>query len=285
VAEGFAVRLTTADLERLLAAAGERGEAAALRAEPARVDALLSSPAVHRALLGSGDADPLLAASPMLVFSVLVNRVAQELEQAAFVEEWLGPGRAVPVFDVETLREFLGRPAHRTFLAELLTSYTRVASGTVWRRTARGWRRRRFSELDPVRLAELLEVVPDGQRGDVCRRLGDLALFLAGVFPEHVATHPMEPRHALAIHRLLEGTGLDAPAAPPDELARAGGPQRGTWLLEWLGRRAYGLAMRAEAARRAELASVVEGFGRARRVLNLLAREHLRGNRERWFPR
>src|SRR5436190_21933468 len=235
----FAARLTTADLERLLAAAGEPGDAAALRTDPARVDGLLQSPDVHRALLGSAEQDPLLVASPLLVFSVLVGRVAQELEHAAFVEEWLGPRRTVPVFDVGALREFVGRPANRAFLAELLTSYTRVASGSVWRRTARGWRRRRSSELDPVRLAQLLEVVPEAQRAAVCRRLGDLALFLAGVFPEHVAAHPLEARQVEAIHRLLDATRLAPPAAPPDELARAGGPQRGAWLMEWLGRRAY----------------------------------------------
>ena len=124
-----------------------------LRADPGRVEALLRSTAVHRALLGGPELDPRLFASPYLVFSVLVHRVAAELEAAAFVEEWLGPGRTVPVFDVAALREFLGDAGRRSFLAELLASYARVASGSVWERTARGWRRRRYSDLDPVQLA------------------------------------------------------------------------------------------------------------------------------------
>ena len=281
---GLPRRLTAADLELLVSAAGEGAEPRSLWADPERLEALLRSPAVMSALFGSGERDPLLVASPLLVFSVLVNRVAQELEEAVFVEEWLGPGRTVPVFDVGALRDFLGSPPHRAFLAELLASYTRVASGTVWQRTARGWRRRRYSELDPLRLAQLLEVVPAEQRAGVCRRLGDLALFLTGVFPEHVASHPLEARHVERIRRLLDAAVPDAPASVPDELVRAGGPQRGTWLMEWLGRRAYGLAMRADSGLRAELGSVVESFGRARRVLNVLTSRHLFPARDRWFP-
>src|SRR5262249_56521487 len=83
---------------------------------------------------------------------------AKDLEHAVFIEEWLGPARTVPVFDVASLREFMASNSHRAFLAELLASYTRVASGSVWQRTPRGWRRRRYSELDPLRLTQLLEV-------------------------------------------------------------------------------------------------------------------------------
>ncbi len=272
-----------ADLAVLVAASGGDVSLEALQADPARVEALLRSPAVHRALFGGPDLDPRVFASPYLVFSVLVSRVAVELEQAAFVEEWLGPGRTVPVFDVAALREFLGEAGRRAFLAELLASYTKVASGSVWQRTARGWRRRRYSDLDPVSLAQLLEVVPAAQRPAVCRRLGDLALFLSGVFPEHAAAHPLEPRHLDRIRRLLDATRLDVPAPAPEELAMAGGPLRGIWLLEWLGRRAYRLAARGGGAE-GELRDVAEAFGRARRVLNVLTGRHLYPTRERWFP-
>src|SRR5215467_16192634 len=256
-----------------------------LRSDPAKLDELLRSPAVFEALFASAtERDPLLSASPFLAFSVLVNRVATDLEHAVFIEEWLGPTRTVPVFDVASLREFMARNSHRAFLAELLASYTHVASGSVWQRTARGWRRRRYSELDPVRLTQLLEVVPEMQRAGICRRLGDLALFLSGVFPDYVASHPLQPRHVQLIHRLLDATGLDAHTPPPDELARTRSQQQGIWLLEWLGKRAYRLAMRAADAPAGELRDVVDQFGRARRVLNTLTRDYLHPSRERWFP-
>ncbi len=100
-----------------------------------------------------------------------------------------------------------------------------------------------------------------------------------------MAAHPLEARHVDRIRRLLDAGAPDVPAAAPDELVRAGGPQPGAWLLEWLGRRAYGLAMRADPRLRRELGTVVEGFGRARRVLNVLTSRHLFPARERWFPR
>jgi hypothetical protein len=275
--------LSAADLALLAEVAGGGLTAETLRADPDRVDSLLRGPAVHAALFGGGEVDARVFASPYVVFSVLVHRVAAELERDAFVDEWLGPGRTVPVFDVASLRDFLTDAGRRAFLAELLASYTRVASGSVWSRTARGWRRRRFSDLDPLELAQLLEVVPEEQRPQVCRRLGDLALFLTGVFPEHAAAHPMEPRHVERVWRLLNATGLDASAPPPDELARAGSAERGIWLLEWIGRRAYRLASRASPDA-PELRAVGEAFGRARRVLNVLTGRHLRPTRERWFP-
>jgi hypothetical protein len=276
--------LTGADIELLRSAGG--GQAAEpLGADPSKLDESLRNPAVFEALFGSASAgDPFISASPFLAFSVLVNRVARDLEHAAFVEEWLGPARTVPVFDVANLREFLADASHRLFLAELLASYTHVASGSVWQRTARGWRRRRYSELDPVRLTQLLEVVPEAQRAGICRRLGDLALFLSGVFPDYVASHPLQPRHVQLIHRLLDATGMDAQTPPPDELARTRSPQQGIWLLEWLGTRAYRLAIRAADTPAGELRDVVDQFGRARRVLNTLTRDYLQPSRERWFP-
>jgi hypothetical protein len=155
--------MTAADLALLAELAGPGVSAPAPGGDPAAVDALLRSPAVYGALFGGPDVDARLFASPYLVFTVLVHRVAAELERAAFVDEWLGPGRTVPVFDVAALREFLADGARRAFLAELLASFTKVASGSVWRRTPRGWRRRRYSDLDPVELAQAGALVP--QRG------------------------------------------------------------------------------------------------------------------------
>jgi hypothetical protein len=270
------------DLALLARAAGHRldeeEDLRALRSDAGRIEGLLQHPGSFDLLFGSDDRDPLLLASPFLVFAVLVHRVARDLETAVFVDEWQGPNRTLPVFDVESLRGFLRPPRHRTMLAELLSSYTRVASGTWWERTERGWRRRRYSELDPLRMAELLEVVPAAQRVAVYRRLGDLALFLSGVFPDHTAAHPLPPRQLHRLARLLEDE------AGPGELTRALGPQTGIWVLEWLGRRSYGLTLRAAGASAAELRGLVDGFGSARRVLNLLTGRYLYPSRARWFP-
>lgn len=271
--------LTDADLDMLAAAAGVGREGlAGLRGDPEALDALLGHQSLFEALFGGGADDPVLRVSPFLAFAVLVHRAAADLEQASFVREWLGPRRSVPIFDVSGLREFLARAERRLVLAELLASYTKVASGSVWFRTAHGWRRRRYSELDPLRMAELLEVVPPTEHAHLYRRLGDVCLFLAGVFPEHVAGHPLSARQLDRLGRLLQGTG---DTAPDELLAGAGGIHQ----LEWAGRRAYrraAAALRPPAWRRAA-GELAEHFGRARRILNFLTGRYLFPARTLWF--
>ena len=163
---------------------------------------------------------PLMQASPFLVFAVTVEQAGEQLASASYVPEWVGIGRRTPLFDVPRLREFMSSPWRRFFLAELLASYTRVASGSVLVATRRGFRRQRFSELDPVHLAGLLDVVPDAERPGVLRRLGDLALFLTGVFPDYVARHgfgPVDQGRLLRSGRVAAGPrrGAGAPAPAP----------------------------------------------------------------------
>ena len=240
------------------------------RAGPGQVEALLADPAAYQAVF-IPHGDPFLRASPFLMFALAVHRTAADLEASSFVPEWSGPRRRVAVFDAPALRGFLAAPARRLFLAELLASYVHVASGSVWVQTGRGWRRRRYSELDPVRLATLLEVVDEAERPGVWRRLGDLALFLTGVFPDHTDARGLGPVQAT---RLLRSAGL------AQGETSAGG---GVALLELLGRRWYRLA-RAGSPALAVVGDVADRFEEARRVLNLIAGRHLTGHRERWFP-
>ena len=240
------------------------------RAGPGQIEALLADPAAYQAVF-TPRGDPLLRASPFLVFALAVHQTAAELEAASFVPEWSGRQGRVAVFDAPALRGFLAAPARRLFLAELLASYVHVASGSFWVRTDRGWQRRRYSELDPVRLAALLDVVDEAERPGIWRRLGDLALFLTGIFPGHTDARGFGPVPAA---RLLRSASLGR-----DE-AEVGG---GLALLELLGRRWYRLAV-AGAPGLAVVGEVADRFDQARRVLNLVADQHLSGHRERWFP-
>lgn len=254
-----------------------------LCAEPAYLEAVLGQPTVFAALFGSGERDALLRASPFLVFAVLVHRATQDLSRARFVEEWVGPGRRVPMFEVAGLRDFAAESLRRLFLAELLASYTHVASGSLWLQTARGWRRRRFSELDPMRLIELLQLLPETERPHLYRRLGDLALFLTGVFPDYAGGRLLPSRAQQRLRRALAQGEVG-------QLGPLGSEESsdGIWLLEQLGRRSYHLAWRATATiggeRPALLGDVAEGFGQARRLLNFLTDRYLFPFREQWFP-
>ncbi len=242
------------------------------------VSVALGSPAVEAAVFGAENhAGVSVGVSPFLTFAIAVNRTAAALETATFVEERFAPRVRIPVFDVAELRMLLSDPARRYFLAELLASYTRVASGVTWTRTARGWRRRRFSELDPGRLAEMLEVVQPGERAGIYRRLGDLALFLLGVFPDH----PPTLGGGAATDRLLRVSGVKGARFP--DLGAEG-------LLELLGARWYAAAVASAKAAGHPVTGTLavadhmaEHFRDARRVLNSVTDRYLFPWREQWF--
>lgn len=251
---------------------------------------LLAHPAAHDAVFGADEpsALPLLHASPFLVFGVAVHRATDELHDAAFTHEWVGPRQRVPVFDVDVLRDFVDEDLRRLFLVELLASYTHVMSGSTWVRTSRGLERRRFSELDLVRLASLLEVVPETDRPGIYRRLGDLSLFLTGVFPDHTASRGVSLLDQERLRRVggLEGEGgASAPGEEGDALLA--GQLGAVGLLEELGRRWYALA--ADAARGPLLGTmqvareVASRFRDARRVLNYVTDRYLFPFRSRAF--
>jgi hypothetical protein len=276
--------LSDPDLRLLLDAVGEdRSQLEALRARPDRLEALAADPRTYRRLRASSETDPLLLASPALVFLVLVQRTVAELQGTTFVDEAIGPRERVPLFDTAALRDFAAARARRLFLVELLASYTRVESGTLWRQTDQGWRRDRFSDLDPLSLALVLETVPATERPAVCRRLADLALFLCGVFPEYVLAHPLAARHIVRIRRAFEATG--EPVQGPGEIALAAGGQGPRWIMEWVATVGYGIAARLTSQPQASdlLAEVAGRVSQARRILDLLTRRHLRPLRGRWF--
>jgi hypothetical protein len=252
-----------------------------LRRDPAALLALLEHPRVFQIVLAAGQdrsAHP-QPVSPFLVFAVAVHRAAAELAGVGYVAERTSPRQRVPLFDAPALRDFLDEPARRLFLAELLASFTRIGSGRYQVRSGGRVRTRRFSELDPVRLAGMLEAVPDAERPGVYRRLGDVALFLAGVFPDYAASHPLGP---VNVSRLLRAA--HAPAADAERLSTAPAID----LLEYLGARWYRAARDLALVRTARLgvvAEVADRFRQARRVLNHVADRYLCPAGNPWLPR
>ena len=298
VGSEYAAHLTDADLTLLASAAGAPAPGSPpgavpvlpagvdvgwLRRDPAAIPDLLGDPRVFEAVFGRGDAGgpprpgQAVPVSPFLTFAVAVHRSATELASALHVAERTGPRQRVPLFDAPALREFLGSPARRLFLAELLASFTRVASGRYRVRGSGRTRTRRFSELDPVRLAGLLDGVPDAEKPGVYRRLGDVSLFLAGVFPDYATLYGVGPASVSRLLRAAQVTGAER-----ERLATAPAIE----LLEQLGARwyraAYGLAP-VRTARLDVVADVAGRFQQARRVLNHIADRYLFAADHPWF--
>src|SRR5215469_2872451 len=284
VGSGYADHLTDADLGLLASITQEAGgsgaatAAAWLRGHPEHLPGLIGDPRVFRAVFGPGEQDARAAlASPFLIFAVAVHRAAAELESMDHVPERSGPRGRVPLFDAPDLRDFLDSPARRLFLAELLGSFTRAAGGQ-YRAMVRGRpRARRFSELDLARLAATLDTVPEGDRPGVYRRLGDVALFLTGVFPDYAVAHALGPVSAARLLRAAQVTPRQH-----EQLTTAPAID----LFEYLGARWYRVAWSLAPARTARLAVVAEvadRFRQARRVLNHIADRCLFPAGNPWF--
>jgi hypothetical protein len=284
VGSEYASHLTDADLRLLASVARGPQDASWLRGDPGALVGLLGDPRVFEAVFGPGDnfgetsGGRAIPVSPFLTFAVAVHRSAAELASVDHVAERSGATRQrVPLFDVPDLRDFLGSQARRLFLAELLASFTRVASGRYRVRGGGRPRTRRFSELDPVRLAGLLDGVPDADRPGVYRRLGDVSLFLAGVFPDYAAAYAFAPVGAAALLRAAQ-----VPAGQHERLAEAPAIE----LLEYVGARWYRAACRLAPLRTARLdvvGEVADRFRQARRVLNHIADRYLFGTGGAWF--
>src|SRR5215472_505818 len=274
----YADYLTEVDLRLIARAVGTSAATVAeLAGDAAVIEGLLADPRVFSAVFGTpspaapGAPEVLVLVSPFLAFGVAVHRAVADLAAMDYLPERSGLRQRIPVFDTPELRDFLGSAQRRLFLAQLLASFTRVASGR-YRAAGGRARTRRFSELDPVRLAGLLDVVPEDSRPGVYRRLGDVSLFLAGVFPDYSAMHAFGP---VDVSRLLRSARV--PAGDRDGLAAAPALD----LLEYLGARWYRAALATAPVRTARLdvvGEVAERFRQARRVLNHLADRYLVGS-------
>jgi hypothetical protein len=287
VGSGYADHLTDADLALLTSVAGTgidparaAGQVSRLRRNPVALPELIGDARVFEAVFGdragTQKQQPLLA-SPFLAFAVAVHRAATELASMVHVPELSAPRRRVPLFDASDLRDFLASPARKLFLAEFLASFTRIASGQYRDRTGRRPRARLLSELDPVRLAALLDEAGETERAGVFRRLGDVALFLTGVFPDYAASQAFGP---VSVARLLHAARL--PSGQDERLADAPPIE----LLEQLGARWYRAAWVLAPVRTARLAVVAEvsdRFRQARRVLNHIADRYLFSSGNPWF--
>jgi hypothetical protein len=261
--------LSPGDLELLARIAGTDGAAIRQRMlqRPAVIDDLLASRRLFDVIFDSSRdlLDP--GASSFLAFAALVNRSASDLHEASYVPEWAAPGKRLPVFDVECLREFLADGARRYFLVEFLNSFTTVASGTFLVQTKDGLCRRRFSELDPVGLAEMVELLPPAERPGGYRRLGDVALFLSGVLPDHTASHPYSPWQREWIARSAELDAGDVVAG-----------EEGLGFMEAAGAGWYRKAVEqggGVSTGTSFLRGLADRFSEARRILNYLADRYL----------
>lgn len=124
--------------------------------------------------------------SPRFLFEILLRRAFVELHNRSYTIERTA-SQKIPVFDSKEVVEFMADKKMLNYLADMLTSFTRTESFTMPVRVRRGiWHRLRFSDMDVDSLIRLCEVSDEEHRFGLYKRIGDLSLFILGIFPEYV---------------------------------------------------------------------------------------------------
>lgn len=251
--------LTERDLGTLAAIVGAEsdGLVAELYRRPWWIHDLLARRDVFEKVLDR-HSHPADVVSPFLLFSVLIHRTAEELREATYVNEWIGPKSRMPLFDVAPLREFVEDPARTFFLAGLLSSFAVPESPPV-----------PAGPFDLHGMALWLDQALPSDRVVLFRRLGDLSLFLTGVFPDHTGTRPLRPVDAERLGRTIGMTAAEMLALCDRSLLSPG-----LDALESLGSRWYGAAVKGPNTPPV-VGDVAARFRSARRVLNHLADRYL----------
>ncbi len=237
---------------------------AELRRRPWSIHDLLARDDVFETVLDRS-AHPANVVSPFLLFAVLVHRVADELRAATFVNDWSGPKSRLPVFDVEPLQEFVEDAGRMSFLARLLTSFALPDPPPV-----------PADPFDLGAMAAWLDQALPADRVVLLRRLGDLALFSTGVFPDRTGAKPLLPVDAERLGRTVQMTSEEVLA-----LCDSARIAPGLDALEALGSRWYSASV-SEGGAPPLVADIAHRFRAARRVLNHLTDRHLYQLQPNW---
>jgi hypothetical protein len=132
------------------------------------------------------DRQILLRISPALYFEILLRNAAMRFENSGYTIERSGSQR-VAVFDTRSLSEFLTRYPVIYYLADMLSSFTKIESSVITVKIRKGvWRRIRFNDMDIDSLKRFCELVDDEYRFSFYKRIADVCLFTLGIFYEYV---------------------------------------------------------------------------------------------------
>ncbi len=155
-----------------------------IRGDEELLGAMLDDDRLFQRLMGEDDI--LLRVSPWLFFTVLLRRTWRDLESETFTVEQRHRQKVL-LFDTDRVVELLTQEPLREYLATMLASFTRIESVTVPVRVRKGiWRRYRTSDLDVEGMMRYCQALDEPFRFGPYRRIGDVCLFLTGMFPEYI---------------------------------------------------------------------------------------------------
>jgi len=208
--------------------------------------------------------------SPRFLFEVLLRTARRDLESQAYTVERTATQK-IPVFDTPEVVRFLSNKVVLKYLADMLTSFTRIESFTLPVRVRKGvWRKIRFNDMDIDSLLRFCQAVDEERRFRFYKRIADLCLFILGMFPEYVTMDYRYPSSGEVRPRLF------------------GRLRRSAEDYQEEGRRFYKLAGEHRDATVLDLAEVMwqlyEKFNIAKKPLNYISEHFILFRKAKLFP-
>ena len=215
------------------------------------------------------DEEVLMKISPSLFFEILLRKAASDLEKVSFTLEKTHTMR-IPVFDTKEVIELLSKESLLIYLADMLSSFTRIESYAISFRARKGiWRKIRFNDLDIFSLMSFSEMVEDEYRLGFYKRIADICLFILGLFPDYAEGDYRYPFSG----QVRPGIPGKARISPEE--------------YEKKGRQFYKLAAEHLSGKKQELSEIFwalhTGFQKAKKPLNFIAEHYLHYHRQTLF--
>jgi len=210
-----------------------------------------------------------LRISPTLFFEILLRKVATDLKETSYTVEKTGAEK-IPIFDTKDVVGFLTKEPLLRYLADMLSSFTRIESYAISFRVREGiWEKIRFNDLDIFSLITVSEVVGDEYRLGFYKRIADICLFILGIFPEYAAREFRYPFSGQVRPQIRGKVRMN----PED--------------YEKEGRKFYRLAAEHQSAREQDLSEVFwalhQTFQKAKKPLNFIADHYLQYKKHKLF--
>ena len=210
-----------------------------------------------------------LKISPTLFFEILLRMAVSDLEKVNYTLETTRTMK-IPVFDVRDVVDLLAKEPLLVYLADMLSSFTRIESYAVSFRARKGvWHKIRFNDLDMQSLMNFCNVVNNEYRLGFYKRIADICLFIFGRFPDYAEREYRYPFSGSLRPRIFGKKRI----SPND--------------YEEEGRKFYKLAAEHPAAKDAGLSEVFwalhENFRKAKKPLNFIEQHYLHAKRHALF--
>lgn len=215
------------------------------------------------------DEEVFLKISPTLFFEILLRRAARDLSATGYTLE-KDKTMKIPIFDAQHVSDLLGKSSIAVYLADMLSSFTRIQSYTISFPVKKGiWRKIRFSDLDIHSLMTFCQIADEEYRLGLYKRIADICLFILGIFPDYA-----ERDYRYPFSRELRPHLRGKSRISPEEYEKEG-------------RRFYKLAAEHPSSGKLDLSDAFQilhqDFEKAKKPLSFVAEHYLQYKRQVFF--